>query len=268
MPYKSYKKRFYKRYGRKGKFTKYTTYKNRGSKAQAGQIYSLSKRITSIERKTRPEYLQHEAYISSSTVNPSSLWVDNRLNLLQIKENSTKYLVQDEGTIHGSAIRMIKLIVWGSITRIPKQYELEKSTVDPDNYIINPLPRDNPILVRILVGLLPRASDSVPVTSEIFQTDGQFTVDNFKAPLLKGAGQVINIKKYKKYQISLTNQMTKTFKFTIPLYGAICRKVVGNAFPYHTPLLFTSVLNNTYSDDLDVNSVSLSLNAKLIYTDA
>lgn len=263
MPYRSYKKRFYKRYGRKSKFTKYNTYKNRGSKAQANQIYSLSKRISSIEKKTKPEYLQHE-YYTSLTVPSTGLWRNDRYNVLEMSGDN-QMLVQTAGSIHGSAIRMIKLIIWGSITRLPASHSVLQ---DNPGYLVDNLPYDNPVLVRLLVGLLPRSSTSVPAVTEIFKTDGDYRVDNFKAPLMKGAGQVITIKKFKKYSMILNNQMSKTFKFTVPLYGAICRKVEGNAYPFHTPFIFSSVLNNEYDMEQPIGEVSISLNAKLIYTDA
>lgn len=267
MPYnRKYKKRFYKKYSRKGKYTKYQTYKNRGATAQANQIYGLSKRITNIEKKTRPEYLTLDAWLGDKVV-PSSLnWYNAEYNALTM-DAQNQLLVITPNSIHGSAIRMIKLIVWGSITKIPQIQQIEQVYDSADTYKTFD-PHNNPILLRLITGLLPRAGSAIPTPTEFFKTDGTHQTDNFKAPLLKGCGQLLKIKKYKKYQISLSNQSCKTFKFTVPLYGAICRKVEGLDYPYQNPLIYASILNTNFNDTILHNDVQLSINARLIYTDA
>lgn len=44
-----------RRYRRGSKFSRYNTFRYRSSKAQANQIYSLNKKINSIEQRTKPE---------------------------------------------------------------------------------------------------------------------------------------------------------------------------------------------------------------------
>lgn len=57
MPFRRYRRPNYRRrlYRRKSKFSRFSTYRNRSSKAQAYQIYSLNKKINRFARINKPE---------------------------------------------------------------------------------------------------------------------------------------------------------------------------------------------------------------------
>lgn len=256
--YRRYKRNYYKR---KYKYSKYNTYRHRSSAAQASQIYGLNKRINKIEKLTKPEYREFFTKRINTMIVPSSTWRDSTYNLLN--QDDTNYLVKTPATITGDSIRLIKLIVWGSISRIPGSIANHLSN---DDFKLD-LVGDQPVLIRILIGTLPKARSDIPTPAQFFKSDNQWSIDNFKAPLLKGAGNLLNIKKYKRYSFDLSTQITKTFKFTVPLNGLICKRVAGEDYPSNNPLMFVSLLNNEYTNHPSTD-ISVSYNCKIIYTDA
>lgn len=70
-----YKKRPTRRYRRKGsKFTKFNTYKYRSSKAQAGQIYSLNKKVNYMYKQVKPRihFADSDKYELNNLVIPTT----------------------------------------------------------------------------------------------------------------------------------------------------------------------------------------------------
>lgn len=60
-------------------FSKYSTYRYRSSKSQAKQIYSLNRRISKLEYKTKPEYVTKKTTILSFTLSSGSTSVDSTI---------------------------------------------------------------------------------------------------------------------------------------------------------------------------------------------
>lgn len=87
MPRKSYKKTSTKRTYKKGrKLSKYNVYTKTGAKAQAGQIYALSKKVNGMYKKLKQDY---DTRIITSNIND----ILQYNNSVQVKFKSVSYAV-------------------------------------------------------------------------------------------------------------------------------------------------------------------------------
>lgn len=253
--YKRYKKRFYKRYGSKrsynSKFSRYNTYKNRSSKAQAYQIYALNKRISNIEKNTKPEYLIYETTSSYAkdiiAQSDTSTWMS--LNNYIITDNSFNDVVKN------NTARILKVIIWGSFQR------------NNDNLAANTLDRDLSGYLKMLV-LQHRKDGGVgDVPSNFYQTSGG--PRNFYAPLVEGSSQHDRILKYKRIKITNETPNIVNFKMTIKLKNRIYNKtndLTEGAKGKGCLYLVMSGLSSTAGNASA--KFSLFINSRVIYTDA
>ena len=114
MPYYRSKYAVKRRYKKRGsKFSKYNTYKNRSAKSQANQIYSLNKKLNSIEKKTRPELIQHVNPAYQATVAFETLSNNWYTTAGQAHFTPPSW----ESDVKDKMCRINKLIVYGVLER-------------------------------------------------------------------------------------------------------------------------------------------------------
>lgn len=207
MPYYR-KRRFYRkrRYNNKRKFSRYTTYKNRGSKAQAAQIYALNRRINRIESRTKPEILEFVPTPQGRLINPPATEGDinkwTSMNVVHITDLGSDFGYK----MVNQSVRVNKIIIWGAFER---NFE---SVMAHDNVSCG--------YVRFAVVQYP-AERYVNISSDdIFNLESGTA--GFTSPLKKGCGSHCKILKVVNIKISSTDPITKTFKFTIyPKYKIV-----------------------------------------------
>ena len=245
MPY--YKKRYVKRrYNRKYKFSKYNTYKNRSSKAQANQIYSLNKKINNIEKKTKPELIQHtnpgwQATVSFETL--SNNWYTTA--------GQAHFTPQSwETNIKDKMCRINKLIVYGVLEREPGT----GGNIDTKSSC----------LVRMII-LQTKQEKAALLTPAYFFSATEGTLD-YKSPLLKGSSSEDRILGVYNFDLVREYQNMKHFKITIPLkYKQYVKPAASTA--YGKGYLYAVCQFFTDGKNTDVRYV-FSLRSKLLYTDA
>lgn len=247
MPYyRRYRKSHYRRY-RKNRFSKYNTYKNRSSKAQAGQIYALNKKVNNIERKTRPELIQYTNPGYQATVNFESLSNNWYTNAGQAHFTPQAW----EDTIKNKMCRINKLILYGVLER-------EKGTSE------GPIDTKAVCLVRMAI-LQTKQEKSTLLTPAYLFSGTEGTLD-YKSPLQPGASSedrilgVFNIDLVREYQ------NMKNFKISIPLkYKTYVKPAASSS--YGKGYLYA--VCQFFTDGLGTNvRYVFSLKSKLLYTDA
>lgn len=256
MPsYRRYKKRFYKRYGSKksynSKFSRFNTYKNRSSKAQAYQIYSLNKRVSTIEKNTKPEYLMYERSTSYGTdiiaQSNTSSWV-----------TPPNYIVTDDDfntLVKDKTARIVKVIIWGSFQR------------NNQNIATNSLDRDISGYLKLLVLQHKKDGGIGDVSSNFFQPQGG--PKNYYAPLVEGASQHDRILKYKRIKITNETPNIINFKMTIKLKNRIYNKTTDSTQGAKGKGCIYLVMSAISSSSGNAEAkFSLFLNSRVIYTDS
>lgn len=244
MPY--YKRNYKKRRYRKSKFSKYNTYKNRSSKAQAGQIYALNKKINTIEKKTRPELIQHTNPAYQATVAFSTLTNSWYTTAGQAHFTPSSW----ESDIKDKMCRINKLIVYGVLER-------EAGTEGA-------IDTKSSCLVRMAI-LQTKQEKSTLLTPGYFFSGTEGTLD-YKAPLLKGASSEDRILGVYNFDLVREYRNMKTFKISIPLkYKQYVKPAAsasyGKGYLYAVCQFFTDGLSTK------VRYV-FTLKSKLLFTDA
>lgn len=246
MPY--YKRRYNnkRKYNRKYKFSKYNTYKYRSSKAQANQIYSLNKKLNSIEKKTRPELIQHTNPGWQATVSFDSL-----SNNWYTTAGQAHFTPQTwETNIKDKMCRINKLIVYGVLEREPGT----GGNVDTKSSCF----------ARMVI-LQTKQEKAALLTPAYFFSGTEGTLD-YKAPLLKGASSEDRILGVYNFDLVREYRNMKNFKISIPLkYKQYVKPAsstgYGKGYLYAVCQFFTD------GKSTDVRYV-FSIRSKLLYTDA
>lgn len=247
MPYykRYHKSSKFRRY-RKNRFSKYNTYKNRSSKAQAGQIYALNKKVNNIERKTRPELIQHLNPAYQATINFTTL-----SNNWYTTAGQAHFTPQTwETNIKDKMCRINKLILYGVLEREAGT----DGTIDTKGSC----------LVRMAILQTKQEKTSLLTPSYLF-SGNEGTLD-YKAPLLAGASSedrilgVFNIDLVREYQ------NMKNFKITIPLkYKQYVKPAASSS--YGKGYLYA--VCQFFSDQVGAKvRYVFTLRSKLLYTDA
>lgn len=256
MPtYRRYKKRFYKRYGSKrsynNKFSRFNTYRNRSSKAQAYQIYSLNKRVSNIEKNTKPEYLIYE---STTSYGKDITAQENTGNWVSLDN----YVVTNDAfdvAVKDKTARILKVIIWGSFQR------------NNTNIAQNTLDRDLSGYVKMLVLQHRKDGGIGDVPSNFYQTQGG--PRNFYAPLIEGASQHDRILKYKRIRITNETPNIVNFKMTIKLKNRIYNKTTDQTVGAKGKGCIYLVMSGLSSTAGDASAkFSLFINSRVIYTDS
>lgn len=111
--YRTYKSRRY----RKKTFSRFNTYRNRSSKSQAYQIYSLNKKINRLEAKTKPEFKtgRKDSFMTLTTryTSAGQLWNHSIKHLT----SSDGINLHDDGIQKGLFCRLCGMTLWGNIVR-------------------------------------------------------------------------------------------------------------------------------------------------------
>lgn len=106
-----------RRYRKRYTFSRYNTYRNRSSKSQAYQIYSLNKKVNRLESKTKPEFKtgRKDAFMTLTTRYSAAA---------QLWNHDIKYVTTNQGIdLHSNDIqkglfcRLCGLTLWGNIVR-------------------------------------------------------------------------------------------------------------------------------------------------------
>lgn len=246
MPYyrRNYRKR--RTYKKTSKFSKYNTYRHRSSKAQASQIYSLNKKINSIERKTRPELIQYtnagyQATISFDTL--SNNWYTNAG-----QAHFTPQLWEE--TIKDKMCRINKLIVYGVLEREPGT----GGSVDTKSSCF----------VRMAI-LQTKQEKSTLLTPAYLFSGTEGTLD-YKAPLLKGASSEDRILGVYNFDLVREYRNMKNFKISIPLKYKQYVKPAAS-LSYGKGYLYAVLQFFTDGKSTDVRYV-FSIRSKILFTDA
>lgn len=117
MVRRGYRSGYGRRYKKKSTFSRYNTYRNRSSKAQAYQIYSLNRKVNRLEAKTKPEFKtgRKDAFMTLTTRYSS---------IRQLWNHDIKYATTNQGIdLHSSSVqnglfcRLCGLTLWGNIVR-------------------------------------------------------------------------------------------------------------------------------------------------------
>lgn len=245
MPY--YKRRYNKRrYNRKYKFSKYNTYKNRSAKSQANQIYTLNKKINTIERKTRPELIQHLNPAYQATVQFETLSNNWYTTAGQAHFTPASW----ETDVKDKMCRINKLIVYGVLEREAGT----EGTID----------EHSSCLVRMAI-LQTKQEKSTLLTPSYFFANTEGTLD-YKAPLLKGSSAEDRILGVYNFDLVREYRNMKTFKITLPLkYKQYVKPAssggYGKGYLYAVCQFFTDGLKTKVRYVFTIKS-------KLLYTDA
>lgn len=246
MAYRYRKRTRRTRYRRKYKFSKYSTYKNRSSKAQASQIYSLNKKINSIERKTRPELIQHLNPTYQATVNFSTLTNSWYTTAGQAHFTPASW----ETDVKDKMCRINKLIVYGVLER-------EAGTEGV-------IDTKGSCLVRMAILQTKQEKTSLLSPSYLF-SGSEGTLD-YKAPLLKGASSEDRILGVYNFDLVREYRNMKTFKITLPLKYKQYVKPAASA-SYGKGYLYA--VCQFFSDQVGAKvRYVFTLKSKLLYTDA
>lgn len=215
MAYRKYKKNYYKRKYNKYKFTKYNTYKNRSSKAQANQIFTLNKKIKNLETKTKPEMKEYTPndYLLSPADKQTTINVWNTIQTY----NATADLSEK---IDASTCRFSKIIFNGVLERV-NNTKLEGNSLGTQQFDTFKYS----CYVRLAVLYLPTEKAYTPAADEFFEQMQPMTSvtetygpSGFKAPLKKGCGSICKILKVKRYKITQTNINAIPVKFSVNLW--------------------------------------------------
>lgn len=278
MAYRKYKKNYYKRKYNKYKFSKYNTYKNRSSKAQANQIYSLNKKIKNLETKTKPEMQEY-------TPNDYMLSPLSHQTTVNIWTNIPTYNATAGLTINGQTCRYSKIIFNGVLERIHNT-KLQGANITGQQFDTFKYS----CYVRLAVLYLPSEKDYTPSADEFFQQLApiQFAEtygpSGYKAPLKKGCGAVCKILKVKRFKITNANVNAVPIKFSVnlwkfnkfkPAYVKPSNNNVnerGSIFVVGDILVQPNIRHDVSedwkpADDLD-DQFSFTLYSKLLYYDA
>lgn len=227
----AYKKRFYKKRAKKY-YRKYKTLSKRNiftrknAKSQASQIYALNKRITRIEKKTRPE--------------PGVYLNDD------ISEFHTSF-TGDEGNKDTGSVVQYPILSNLHATTGEKKFEIQKNLIriqDIKLYLklsrsVHSKPHD--IVGRITILKLGKISsnrdikflqniDGLPNTDADVNVTGNFA-DIVNGPLTKDIttfGKVIYDRKFK---MKGSDDAQMTYQRKIKLFGQTVRKSEGWAWP-------------------------------------
>lgn len=246
MPYyKRYRRRFYKkkRSYNKRKFSRFNTYKNRSSKSQAYQIYSLNRKINRIEYKTRPEYKTivnraHSAiYTNDDGTGGHQFWHilnSDNINFLQ--------------NIDGEFARFIGLKFWGNVFR-------------PENALA-----DIYSWFRVIVLQYPHArGDGVSVPDLFLSYTDQTVVDaDINRPFIEHVSKTVKILADKKFVLSNSDVKNKPFKFRVRPKLNIAKNPNENiaAGDIDVLIIYKQASQTTTS------SGCMDINFKLCYTDS
>lgn len=251
MPYygRRYNKSRYRKFrkSKKRTFSRFNTYKNRSSKHQAYQIYSLNKKIRGIERRTKPELIQEMPPAYTATVSfttASNSWYTTAGQAHFTQDSWLQHVDQDE-------IRINKLIVYGA-------FERESGTEG------GPIDTKASGFARIAILQTKQEKSTLLTPSSIFHSS-EGTLD-YRAPLMKGASTQDRILAV--INLALTDEQLnmRTFKASIPLKRPLYRKPTAST-GYGLGYLYAVCM--FYTDGLATNvRYHLNMRSKVLYTDA
>lgn len=257
MAYRRYKKRFYKRYGRKRgrtSFSRYSTYRYRSSKSQASQIYRLNRRISKIEKSTKPEILTYDTNDLTQTFHydeaHSLMWKD-------LDEFFVTDSVFNDSITHKSC-RIKKVIIYGVLAR-----DTQSSEVD--------IERDPSSFVRLLV-LQHKDETKIPTNNTVLN-DMYFIGDNgaldYTAPLKPGASTHDRILKYKRYKITSYTPNMIQFKFNVYPYYNVYTKAEDITVNNGKGSIYVAISAYQHGSNTPalLGSTKLTLRGRIIYYD-
>lgn len=233
------------------KFSKFSTYKNRSSKAQANQIYQLNKRISRVEKKTKPEYLHYDSNLIDFDTLADGTWSYHNKNLLT---NAANENMKDK--IVGDKFKLVKLQIYGFIKRRTNLY----GALQLPNDMVNTF--NQPSFYGIfIIGLTPKATSDSPLITQFVDFDS--VVDQpdliYKAPLKPGCKSLMKILKVKKFKITNNDVECVPFKISIPLKFRTCTKTPTDVFTANNPLLLYTVCQNADLTPLNIQTQQKSI---------
>lgn len=263
--YRRYKKRFFKRYGSKSGFSKFSTYKNRSSKSQANQIYKLNKRLTKVENRNKPEYLEWGGPLRDSDTLQDGTWSYHYANLMLGADGST--VLKDQ--IGGDKIKLVNVSVYGFIKRKTLLYTTKDLPNDQATTFQQPS-----FYGIFILGLMPKATSDAPAINQFVRfSEVQDQPDLiFKAPLVKGCGSVMKILKVKKFKITNSDIQSVPFKISTNLKYKTATKVGSDVLMSYNPVLLYAICQNANISALTIAPANESIfdvqfRSNLIYTD-
>lgn len=261
--YRRNKKRFFKRYGSKrGKFTRYQTFKNRSSRSQANQIYQLSKRISRVEKRNTPEYLQMMGALKDYDTLTDGSWAFNYIDLMLQSDGVTRL----KDSITGDKIKLVNLTLWGYVKR--------NQTVSVDQNINNSVAamKTPCFYMYMIFGLLPKQTSDFPAITQFINFAGQQDQPDiiFNSPLRKGCGSVMKIIKIKKIKITNWNVQSVPFKISIPLKYRSSYKSGFDVYMSNNPVVLFAMCQNVNTTTITPQNKSafdVQMRYQLTYTD-
>lgn len=186
-----YKKYYKKRYG-KYKFSKYNTFKNRSSVAQAGQIYSLNKKIDRYVKQTKPETQtkSFNAITDSGGDNYTTITSQSTDNMMWVVTPANVFT-----TFQGKLARIRSISVRGFV-----------STAYNTGF---------PTVCRLVFFAAKQQQDGLPLPSEIVTYNSGDNTDYEKGPLKTGVTSNYKILLDKSVIMSPSFYRSRTFKFKL-----------------------------------------------------
>lgn len=248
--YNNYNKGYkykYKKYNNKKKFSRFNTYKNRSSKAQAYQIYSLNNKINSLMKRTKPESLNYtpaDSHITISFGSESNSWYTT-------SEPFTFTTATFSGNIKNKTARINKVVITGTLER-ENAFEQQTLNTKVSAYA----------LIAVLQTKQERGSLTTP--TQIFDTSSGPL--SFKKPLQSGASTYDRILKVIRVKLTDSTKNIINFKKTIKVKFPIYRKSITSE-TYGKGHIY--VLTAVYQDfDRSLAQFTLNLGGKIVFTDA
>lgn len=252
--YKNYRNNYnkgykykYKKYNNKKKFSRFNTYKNRSSKAQAYQIYSLNNKLDTLMKRTKPEnlnYIPNDSHISISFADESNNWYTTAGEI----DYTTMTF---SGNIRNKSARVNKVIITGTLER---ENGFEQTTTDTKVSAY--------ALIAVLQTKAERSSLTTP--SAIFDTtSGPLS---YRKPLQTGASTYDRILKIIRVKLTDATKNIVNFKKSIKVKYPYYRKPTSSDSYGKGHIYACCAVYQDYTRALA--QFTLNIGGKLIFTDA
>lgn len=248
--YNNYNKGYkykYKKYNNKKKFSRFNTYKNRNSKAQAYQIYSLNNKINTLMKRTKPEALNYtpaDSHYTISFASESNSWYTT-------SEPFTFTTSTFSGNIKNKTARINKVVIAGTLER---ENGFEQDTIDRKT--------SGYALIAVLQTKQERSSTTTP--TQIFDTSSGPL--SFKKPLQSGASTYDRILKIIRVKLTDSTKNIINFKKTIKVKFPIYRKPISSDTYGKGHIYVITALYQDFTRAL--GQFTLNLGGKIVFTDA